>query len=128
MLARANSDPTFMGRIITGEEAWVYEYDTLTNQQSSEWRPKGTQKSKKPRQSRSKVKVMLIVFFDIRGVVHYEYVPTGQTISKKYYVGVMRRLPDAIRRKHPSLCANNSWILHHDHGIPESAYKKSFDN
>nr|APL98296.1 truncated putative DD34D transposase [Bactrocera tryoni] len=121
MLDRANSDPTFMERIITGDETWVYEYDTLTNQQSSEWRPKGAPKPKKPRQSRSKVKVMLIVFFDIRGVVHYEYVPTGQTVNKEYYLGVMRRLRDAIRRKRPSLWANNSWILHHDNAPSHKA-------
>jgi len=27
MLDRCNSDPTFMKRIITGDETWVYEYD-----------------------------------------------------------------------------------------------------
>ena len=31
-----------------------------------------------------------------------------------YYLGVMRRLREAIRQKRPDLWANNSWILHHD--------------
>ncbi|XP_044746468.1 protein GVQW3-like isoform X2 [Coccinella septempunctata] len=38
MVSRAASDPNFMKRIITGDETWVYEYDTLTAQQSTEWR------------------------------------------------------------------------------------------
>lgn len=114
MLERTNSDPTFMERIITGDETWVYEYEMQTSQQSSEWREKNEPKPKKPRQSRSKFKVMLIVFFDIRGVVHFEYVPIGQTVNKEFYLGVMRRVRDAIRRKRPELWKNNSWILHHD--------------
>lgn len=37
MLERVNSDPTFMERIITGDETWVYEYDMQTSQQASKW-------------------------------------------------------------------------------------------
>lgn len=114
MLDRCNSDSTFMERIITGDETWVYEYDMQTSQQSSEWVAKNEPKPKKPRQSRSKMKVMLIVFFDIRGVVHYEFVPEGQTVNKEYYLGVMKRLRERIRKKRPNLWANNSWILHDD--------------
>ena len=35
MLDRANSDPTFMERIITDNETLVYEFEIQTNQQSS---------------------------------------------------------------------------------------------
>ena len=38
MLERVNSDPTFMKRIVTGDETWVYEFDMQTSQQASEWR------------------------------------------------------------------------------------------
>ena len=69
MLDRANSDPTFMERIITGNETWDYEWDMQSCQQSLEWRTKDEPKPKKPRQSRLKVKVMLILFFDFRSLV-----------------------------------------------------------
>ena len=36
MLANVADDPTFIKRIITGDETWVYEYDVETAQQSSE--------------------------------------------------------------------------------------------
>nr|APL98288.1 putative DD34D transposase [Bactrocera tryoni] len=114
MLDRANSDPTFMESIITADETWVYEFDMQTSQQSSEWREKNEPKPKKPRQSRSKIKVMLIVFFDIRGLVHHEFVPEGQTVNKEFYLAVLRRLRENIRRKRPELWKNNSWILHDD--------------
>ncbi|XP_028047733.1 protein GVQW3-like [Monomorium pharaonis] len=103
MISEVTDDPTMMKRIITGDKTWVYEYDVETSQQSSEWRYENEPKPKKARQSRSKIKVMLTVFFDYGGVVHYEYLPTGRTINKEYYLGVMRRLRDAVRRKRPEL-------------------------
>jgi len=72
-------DPHFRERVITGDEAWIYEYDPETKRQSEEWKHPGSPRTKKAPKSRSKIKTMLIVFFDIRGVVHHEYVPAGQT-------------------------------------------------
>jgi hypothetical protein len=36
-----------------------------------------------------KVKSMLIIFFDIKGIVHIEVVQAGQTVSSAYYFDVM---------------------------------------
>jgi len=38
MISKAESDPTFIKRIITGDETWVYEYDTQSRHQASEWK------------------------------------------------------------------------------------------
>ena len=69
---------------------------------------------KKFRQSKSRVKTMLLTFFDIRGIVHYEFVPTGQTVNQVFYLEVLERLREKVRWKRPEIFANNSWILHHD--------------
>ena len=82
MLDRANSGSTFMERIITGDETWVYDFDRQTGQHSSEWRKKDELKQKKTRQSHTNVQVMLIVFFDIRGLVHHVFVPERRTVNK----------------------------------------------
>ena len=66
--------------------------------------------TKKFRQSKSRVKTKLLTFFYIRGIAHYEFVPTGQTA---YYLEVLKRLREKVRRKRPELFSNNSWILHH---------------
>jgi len=52
------------------------------------------------------------LFFDIRGIVCYEFVPTGQTVNQVYYLQVLERLSEKVRRRRPELFANNSWILH----------------
>ena len=55
------------------------------------------------RQVRSNVKVLLTVFFDYHDVVHQEFLPQGRTVNKEYYLEVMRRLREAIRKKRPEL-------------------------
>jgi hypothetical protein len=42
-------------------------------------------RAKKVRQVKTKVKSMLIVFFDIKGIVHKEFVLAGQTVNSAYY-------------------------------------------
>ena len=51
-------------------------------------------------------------FFDIRGIVHNKFVPTGQTVNQVYYLAVLKSLREKVRRKRPEIFANNSWILH----------------
>jgi len=70
--------------------------------------------TKKNCQSKSRVKIMLLTLFDIRGIVHYEFVPNGQTVNQVYYLEVLERLREEVRWKRPELFANNLWILHHD--------------
>ena len=53
---------------------------------------------------------MLTVFFYYRGVVHSEFLPEGQTVNKEYYLSVMKRLREKIRRKRADLWKENSWI------------------
>ena len=73
------------------------------------------------RQSRSHVKSILIIFFDCEGVVHYEFAPTDQTINKEYYVEVLKRLCDAVRRKRPCFWSSGDWLLHYDNEPADSS-------
>jgi len=56
-------DPHFGERVITCDEAWIYEYDPETKRQSEEWKHPGSPRTKKAHKSRSKIKTMLIFFF-----------------------------------------------------------------
>jgi len=94
---RAQNDPNFMSSVITGDECWVYGYDPETKQMSSQWSTSSSPRPKKARQVESNIKTMLIAFFDIDGLVHHEFVPTGQTVNKEFYKAVLQRLRDAAR-------------------------------
>jgi hypothetical protein len=85
-------DPNFLSRVITGDESWVYNYDPETKQQSSQWKTPSSPWPKKARQVRSNIKTLLMIFFDIRGIVHKEFVPPGQTVNGKFYCEVLRWL------------------------------------
>jgi hypothetical protein len=52
--------------------------------------------------------------FEIEGIVHKEFVPPGQTVKRKFYYDVLRRMRENVRRKRPDKWRNNSWALHHD--------------
>jgi hypothetical protein len=55
---------------------------------------------------------MLIWFFNIRGIIHFEFVPEGKTVNQIFYVEVLKRLIDAMRRE--ELWRNWSLVLHHE--------------
>jgi hypothetical protein len=59
-----------MSRIITGDETLVYGYDPETKLQSPHWWSPSSPHPKRGRQVRSNMKTVLIVFFDIQGLVH----------------------------------------------------------
>ena len=55
-------------------------------------------------------------------IVHHEYAPRGQTITKEYYRDVLRRLRDAVLRKRPELWSIGNWHLHHDNAPAHSSH------
>ena len=121
MLNDVNDDRDLLKKVITGDVSWVYFYDVETKAQSSQWKRTEPPRPKKARQVRSNLKVLLTVFFDYHGVVHQEFLPQGRTVNKKYYLKVMRRLREAIRKKRPEWWKKNSWFLHHDNAPAHSS-------
>jgi len=94
----ASDDETFLSRVITGDESWVYGYDPETKRQSSQWKSPTSPRPKKARQVKSNLKSMIITFFDIKGIVHKEFVSTGQTVNSVFYCEVLLRLCEKVRK------------------------------
>jgi predicted nucleotidyltransferase len=62
-LERLEEDPGLMKNTITCNETWIFQYDVETKRQSMHWKTPESPRIKKARMSKSKFKVMLIVFF-----------------------------------------------------------------
>ncbi|UYV74035.1 hypothetical protein LAZ67_11001900 [Cordylochernes scorpioides] len=56
-------------------------------------------KQEKARMLKSKLNCLLITLFDVKGLLHYEFVPECQTINQHYYLDVLRRLKSLCVRK-----------------------------
>jgi len=84
LLGRLEIEPDFLDKVIAGDETWVFDYDPETKWQSVEWHTKSSPHPKKACMSRSRVKTMIIVFFDSYGIVHKEFVPPGQTVNHAF--------------------------------------------
>jgi len=52
-----------LGRVITGDETWIYQYDPETKWQSAQWKTANSLRPKMFRRSKSRVKIMLLTFF-----------------------------------------------------------------
>jgi hypothetical protein len=62
------------------------------------------------------------VFFNIRGVIMIEWVPEGQTINQKYYLEVLTKLREQVRKKRLHLWKKKSRILHQDNAPAHNAF------
>ena len=69
--------------------------------------------------SKSKIKSMLICFFDSQGIVHKEFLPPGQTVNQTFYREVLERLRKRVARVRPGIA--RTWILHHDNSPSHTA-------
>lgn len=114
MQETGENDRNFAGSIVTGDETWCFQYEPSTKRDSSEWVGAGDPRPKKSRLQQSRVKTLLTVFFDSKGIIHQEFTPQGQTVTGQYYLGVLTRLLARINRVRPEYKEQGSWSLLHD--------------
>ena len=61
---------------------------------------------------------------DANGIVHKEFVPPGRTVNQQFYLKVLKRLRDSVRRKkRPEMWSRGDWFLHHDNAPAHTALR-----
>ena len=81
LIQTATNESDYLKKVITRDEWWVYHsYYWDTKAQSSQLESTGSPCPQKARQSHSKIKTMLTLFFDWEDIVHHKYTPPGHTI------------------------------------------------
>ena len=123
ILKQLEITPDLLSRVVTGDESWIFEYDPLTKRQSLEWKSASSPRPKKARLFKSKIKVMLIVFFDVHGIVHLEFLSQNQIINQNVYKDILRRLMRSVREKRRELWETKSWLLHRDNAPAHNALR-----
>jgi len=112
LLERIQRDRNFLKNVITGDEIWIFEYDPETKRQTKEWHTSASPRPEKAKRSNSKMKSLLICFFDSEGIVHTEFVPQGHTVNQFYYREILERFRKRVVHVRPSIADN--WMLLHD--------------
>ena len=114
MVELINSDPAVLDSLVTCDESWIYCYDSETKRQSSQWKPAGSPRPKKARQSKSTHKLLMITFFDSTGMIYMPWVPTEQKVNKEFYVEVLREFRKRFLGKRPVLFKSGQWHFQQD--------------
>ena len=88
----------------------------------SEWVGETSPWPKKLKFQRSCIRIMLIICFDSKGLVHKDFIPEGKTANAEFYKGVMDRLLKSIQRVRPAaFCSRDFFLLLHDNAPAQKA-------
>ena len=109
-----------LGRVMTGDGTWVYQYEPETKRQIAQWKTANSPRSKKS-VSQNQESKQLLTFLILEGLFIMNLNQMDKQSTKftiwKYRKGCVKK----VRRKRPELFASNSWILHHDNAPAHTA-------
>ena len=109
------ADPWCLNWVMSTDESWFHVYDPFSNIESKHWLRKGEDRPQIPRCEQSVKKVLVVPFFDSKGLVHLE-LPENQTVNQYVFHGMLRRCRFSIRVHRGTRIWHNQWeyILHMD--------------
>ena len=115
----------FLHRIVTGDEKWIY-FENPKRQKC--WVTPGTPAKSYPKPNRFGKKAMLCVFWDQKGLVYYELLKPGETVTANVYTRQMGDLAENLDKKRPEWRARHEGvILLHDNAPAHAAKSTKID-
>ena len=78
-------------------------------------------KRQKVHLQKSKVKTMLVCFYNSKGINHHVFVPEGQTVTRIFYLSALEHLWKRICPVRPEYSTPGSWFLLHDNALVHQA-------
>lgn len=110
----------FLSRIVTTDETWVHHYEPESKRQSMEWKHVQSPTKKKFKSQRAVGKVMLTVFWDMKGPVTIDFLQRGTTVNAENYCELLGKVKDDIRSRRRGLLSRGV-ILLQDNARPHTA-------
>jgi [histone H3]-lysine36 N-dimethyltransferase SETMAR len=104
-------DHRFWRRIVTGDEKWVFLRNPDNRKQ---WVPRGQDTQAQVKQDRFGKKVMLSVWWNVDGILHFELVPEGRAVTGVLYAEQLERVHVILVQKYPALTNRKRVLLQHD--------------
>lgn len=117
LLSRYENE-SFLDRIITGDEKWVL-YDNPKRKR--QWLSAGEAPMPTVKMDFRRKKILLCVWWGQTGIIHYEVLEPGQTVTAQLYCDQLSRLQEKIAQKLPILANRKGVILQHDNAKPHVA-------
>ena len=119
MLLHRYERKSFLHRIVTGDEKWIY-FENPKRRKS--WVDPGQQSTSTARPNRFGRKTMLCVWWDQEGVVYYELLKPGETVNTNRYRQQIIDLNQALIVKRPEWARRHGKvILLHDNAPAHTA-------
>jgi histone-lysine N-methyltransferase SETMAR len=116
-LATRQERDLFINRIVTGGEKWVLY---VNKERKRQWLSPGQRPVLTAKPGLHPKKVMLCVWWDIKGVVHYEVLEPNQTITAELYCEQLDCLNQVLVSKRPALVNRKGVTLQHDNARPHT--------
>jgi [histone H3]-lysine36 N-dimethyltransferase SETMAR len=115
------SNSNSLYNVVTGDETYIYFYDPPDNKSAQQWHPKGAPPPKRVQRSLFTRKVLVTIFFSIKGIIYTEVLDEKSTVTANWYTNVcLNNLLKTIQNKWPKSYQSRI-ILHHDNAKPHTA-------
>ena len=95
-LIRSHRNYQWLSNLITGDEKWVLYINYTRGRQ---WLSAGQIGVATPKTAPHPKKLMLSVWWGIKGVIHWEVLPNGYTITADLYCQQLDRVPEKLKGK-----------------------------
>jgi len=118
MLLNRNETTPFLSRIITCDEKWIL-YDN--RKRPAEWIDRGSSPKYFPKPSLHPKKVMITVWWSQAGLIHYEFLAPGETITANKYCTQIEEMHKKLAVICPAMVNRKTPILLHDNARPHVA-------
>jgi histone-lysine N-methyltransferase SETMAR len=111
-------DGRFYGRIITCDEKWIFFQNP---DHANQWITPGQPALPVPKINSFGKKVMLSVWWNSEGMVHFEMIPNGRSITAALYCQQLDRVQESLRLNYPALVSRNQVVFLQDNAKPHTA-------
>lgn len=115
MLFERHNRKSFLHRIITGDEKWIYFENP---KRTKSWVDPGQPSTSSPKPDRFGKKTMLCIWWDQSGVIYYELLKPGETVDAHRYHQQLIKLNQAISRNRPEYADRHEGIIFQHDNAP----------